>query len=85
MRVVAQIQKFSHLAILFNLGTFAQSFGMKFLILIGLVYLAYRFFFVRPAMKGPSSFPPRSRPDELSRKPGKPKEGEDYIDYEEVD
>lgn len=58
---------------------------MKFLILIGLIYLAYRFFFVRPATKGPSSFQPRSRPDELSRKPGKPKEGEDYIDYEEVD
>ncbi len=56
---------------------------MKILITIALIYLAYRFFFARPAIPQSSSFREPARPD-ATPKADKPKEGE-YIDYEEVD
>lgn len=56
---------------------------MKILITIALIYLAYRFFFARPAIPQSSSFRETPRP-EPPRKTDKPKEGE-YVDYEEVD
>ncbi len=60
---------------------------MKFLLTIGLIYLAYRIFFARPAIF--PVVPPRDnfRPDPPPPPPptrNKKEDGE-YIDYEEVD
>jgi len=67
------------------LATFAQNSGMKILLTIALLYLAYRFFFARPAIQGPSSNRDAYRPDP-EVKANRPKtDKNDYIDYEEVD
>jgi hypothetical protein len=56
---------------------------MKYLITLGLIYLAYRFFFARPAITEGFARrePPRQEPPPQKRK----REEGEYIDYEEVD
>jgi hypothetical protein len=51
---------------------------MKYLITLGLIYLAYRYFFARPAI--PAGMGRQETPPQKTKK----QEGE-YIDYEEVD
>lgn len=56
---------------------------MKYLLTIGLIYLAYRYFFARPAITEGFARREQPRPEPPKQNPRKP-EGE-YIDYEEIE